>query len=164
MSHFLPDPKLEAMLEALAVKMPSLNVELVMLSFLIRLVHTNIHIEHNERLHQHNLSESLWHALLAIYAHSNHEILPSELSNILHLTRTSATRLSDELVQNKWITRTTHPVDRRKIMLKLTDAGEKLIQKVSPETNEVHHRIWSDLTKEECEQLQQLLSKLLNAA
>ena len=164
MSHSLPAPQLEAMLGALAVKMPSLNVELVMLSRLIRLVHTSIHSELNARLHRHNLSESLWHALLSTYARPNHEILPSELSDILHLTRTSATRLSDELVQNKWITRTTHPVDRRKIMLRLTDAGEQLIQKVSPETNEVHHRIWSALSKQECGQLQQLLSKLLTAA
>ncbi|PXY98532.1 MarR family transcriptional regulator [Snodgrassella alvi] len=164
MGFSLPATELEATLGVLAVKMPSMNVQLVMLSRLIRLVHTSIHGELNERLHKHHLSESLWHALLAVYSRPNHEILPSELSSILNLTRTSATRLSDELVLNGWATRSTHPYDRRKITLKLTKAGEDLIQTVSPETNEVHRRVWSALSEPEYEQLQQLLTKLLTAA
>jgi MarR family transcriptional regulator, negative regulator of the multidrug operon emrRAB len=155
--------ELEATLGVLAVKMPSMNVQLVMLSRLVHLVNTTIQSELNERLRKHHLSESLWHALLAIYARPNHEILPSELSSILNLTRTSATRLSDVLVLNGWATRTTHPFDRRKITLKLTKAGENLIQLVSPETNEVRRRVWSALSEPEYEQLQQLLTKLLTA-
>ena len=35
---------------------------------------------------------------------------------------------------------------------------------VSPETNEVHRRVWLALSEPEYEQLQQLLTKLLTAA
>lgn len=59
MGFSLPAAELEATLGVLAVKMPSMNVQLVMLSRLVRLVHATIHNQLNERLHKHHLSESL---------------------------------------------------------------------------------------------------------
>lgn len=161
MGRSLPCAELEGTLHVLAPKMPSMNIDQIVLSRLVRLLHTNLNGKLNECLHEHNLSESLWHALLAVYARPKHEILPSELSDILNLTRTSATRLSDDLVLNGWATRNTHPLDRRKITLKLTDAGEALIQKISPETNAVRNKIWSALDEKESEQFRQLMLKLL---
>lgn len=164
MGFALPCAELESTLRVLAAKLPSTNIDQIILSRLVRLLHTNLNGKLNECLHQHHLSESLWHALLAIYARQNHEILPSELSDILNLTRTSATRLSDDLVQNGWVTRDIHPLDRRKITLKLTKAGEKLIQEISPETNAARDKVWSGLTKEECQQFRELALKLLATA
>lgn len=160
----LPCAELEGTLQILAEKLPNLNnmnIDQIILSRLVRLLHTDLNSQLNECLHQHNLSESLWHALLAVYACPKHEILPSGLSDILNLTRTSATRLSDDLVQNGWATRNTHPIDRRKITLKLTEAGEKLIQAISPETNAVREKVWSALTEEEQSLFRKLMLKLL---
>ncbi|WP_066566062.1 MarR family transcriptional regulator [Snodgrassella sp. CFCC 13594] len=161
MSFALSANELENALSVLSAKMPSMNVDLILLGRLSRLLHTRITNQLNDCLRQHGLTESLWHALLAVYAQPKHEILPSELSDVLNLTRTSATRLSDELVMNGWATRYTHPKDRRKITLKLTDAGEKLIQEVSPDTNAVRRQIWSALSADEQQQLRCLLQKLL---
>ncbi|MDF7675409.1 MarR family transcriptional regulator [Neisseriaceae bacterium ESL0693] len=161
MGFALPCAELESTLRVLAEKLPSTNIDEIVLSRLVRLLYTNLNGQLNECLHEHKLSESLWHALLAIYSRPEHEILPSELSDILNLTRTSATRLSDDLVQNGWATRDTHPLDRRKITLKLTKTGEEIIQQISPETNAVRNKVWSVLTKEERQQFREMVLKLL---
>ena len=148
-------------LDALLAKMPSMDVELILLSRLVRLLNCNVSSQLNECLRQHGLSESLWLALLAIYAQPEHKILPSKLSEVLSLTRTSATRLSDELVHHGWVERYNHPSDRRKVTLQLTDKGEQLILSVSPHTNATRHRMWSVLDADERATLQQLLNKLL---
>lgn len=159
----VPLEKMENTLAVLSKKMPAMRVDLVFLGSLTRLLHTQISSQINACLSEHGLSESLWYAVLAIYAHPNHEILPSELSEVLQLTRTSATRLSDELVAKGWITRYTHPQDRRKITLRLTEAGEALIQRVSPKTNQVRSQFWSRLDATEKTQLKALLKKALGA-
>lgn len=148
-------------LPRLAQQIPTMDVDLILYNRLIRQLAIRTTACFNECLRQHGLTESLWHALLAVYACPQHEILPSELSALLDLTRTSATRLSDDLVQRGWVVRQTHGGDRRKIMLCLTDAGIAKIHSVGPHTQTLRHRLWSALAKPEQQQLQSLLQRLL---
>ena len=53
----------------------------------------------NRCLKAEGITESLWYALLFVYVSPNREIMPSHLSDLLNLTRTSATRLADENVR-----------------------------------------------------------------
>lgn len=162
MPHSLSIKEFEATLRVLSGKLSSMNMDLILLCYLTRLLNTQITGLLNDCLHKHGLTESLWQALLVIYSQPEHQILPSELSNILNMTRTCITRLSDELVQNDWVVRYPHLYDRRKITLKLTDTGEQLIHLVSPYTNDIYRSVWSTLDRREQGQLHQMLQKLLN--
>lgn len=55
---------------------------------------------------------------------------PSQLAALLDITTASATELLDRLVHRGFITRTPHPRDRRKLLIKLTEAGAEQISTV----------------------------------
>lgn len=116
----------------------------------------------NESLKVFGINENLWFAMMAIYVSPNSEILPSRLSDLMDLTRTSATRLSDEMVERGWVERHINQQDRRQIVLKLTAEGESFIQKVWPQISSKSGEAWQDYTNDDYVQLQYLLTKLLN--
>ncbi len=154
--------RLHHALQSLSQQIPGMEVDLILHGRLIRQLAVRTTQCFNECLKQHGLTESLWYALLAVYARPQHALLPTELSEILDLTRTSATRLSDELVQQGWVERRAHRGDRRKITLHLTAAGEAKIHHVSPHTNALRRQLWSGLAAPERQQLHGLLQKLLH--
>lgn len=159
MPHTPPD--LLATLRVLSAQIPEMDVDLILANRLLRQVATRTSACFNDCLRQHGLSENLWYALLAVYARPGHEILPSQLSDMLALTRTSATRLSDEMVQQGWVVRHAHEHDRRKITLRLTAAGRDKIHRVSPHTNALRRQLWSALDAKQRQQLQTSLLALL---
>ena len=71
----------------------------------------------NENLKAFGINENLWFSLMAVYVSPNSEILPSRLSDLMDLTRTSATRLSDDMVERGWVERYINQKDRRQIVL-----------------------------------------------
>lgn len=148
-------------LTSLAQQLPSMDVDLILTNRLIRQVANRTTICFNDCLKKHDLNETLWYALLAIYARSGRNMLPSQLSNILNLTRTSATRLSDELVHRGWVVRQAHAKDRRKITLHLTEAGIHKVESVSPQTNALRQQLWASISPEQQQQLRAVLNTLL---
>lgn len=144
--------------------LPESDLNLILCGSRIRQLSVHGTAYFNECLKQYDLSETVWFALLITYAHEQHEILPSELSRILCLTRTSGTRLSDELVEKGWAVRRAHVSDRRKIMLQLTDAGIEKIHLVNPKMIERRNMFYSVLNQEEVDTLAHLLNKLLEQA
>lgn len=165
MSITAPEPiSLSALEDALAgvvAKGPSLNPDLVLLGNLIHLLQAKTKTSIDEYLKNYDLSISSWYGLLAIYSRPNNELQPSEMSEILNLSRTSITRLSDEMVEKGWIIRYSQPEDRRKIILKLTNTAEKLLQETLPTVSEIRAQVWGGLTQEELHQLKVLLRKAL---
>ena len=153
--------RLHHALQSLSQQIPGMEVDLILHGRLIRQLAVRTTQCFNECLKQHGLTESLWYALLAVYARPEHALLPSELSEILDLTRTSATRLSDEMVERGWIERSINEKDRRQIVLKLTEKGENFIKEVEPHMAKGRMPLWEDFKEEEFAQLQHLLSKLL---
>lgn len=115
----------------------------------------------NKCLREFGINENLWFALLIVYVSPRHEVLPSRLSDLMDLTRTSATRLSDEMVDRGWIQRSVNEKDRRQIVLKLTHKGETFIRSVQPIIAKKHRELWSDFSDDEYQNMQKLLDKLL---
>lgn len=127
----------------------------------MRIVTERLSSHLNESLKEYGINENLWFAMMAVYVSPNSEILPSQLSDLMDLTRTSATRLSDEMVNNGWVERHINQKDRRQIVLKLTPAGEAFIQQVWPNISNKNDEAWEDFTTEDYEKLEYLLTKLL---
>ncbi|MBP6562398.1 MAG: MarR family transcriptional regulator [Neisseriaceae bacterium] len=116
----------------------------------------------SECLKPFGLDEHTWLSLLALYACDQHTLSPTNLSELLDASRTSATRVADELVKNDWVARTYCDQDRRKILLTLTPAGHELINHVIPALHQEFERLWSDFEPAELDLFEGLMRKLLS--
>ena len=149
-------------LRLLSGRLPEFSEQQTQVGRLLRIVTERLSDHLNENLKVLGINENLWFAMMSVYVSPNSEILPSRLSDMMDLTRTSATRLSDEMVERGWVERHINQQDRRQIVLKLTPEGEAFIQKVWPQVSSKSGEAWQDFTNEDYAQLQYLLSKLLN--
>jgi MarR family transcriptional repressor of emrRAB len=98
---------------------------------------------------------------MVIYASPNKQTTPSRMSEILDLTRTSATRLSDELVNKGWVAREHCEADRRQVILSLTPSGQELIHIMVPILSAARSRLLHNFSDAEIENLDGLMRKLL---
>ena len=88
-------------------------------------------------------------------------IQPSELSLMLGASRTSGTRIADELESRGWVSRQEVAGDRRCQLLKLTANGQEFLSEMLPRQRNRLREIWQPFTSEEREQLLRLLRKVL---
>ncbi|MFE7751180.1 MarR family winged helix-turn-helix transcriptional regulator [Streptomyces sp. NPDC057428] len=94
--------------------------------------------------------------LLARYG----EMRITRLAELLAVNMSVTSRHVTHAVENGWIERSLDPADRRSRILRLTPAGDELLDELTQRTTEMfaHHLIdWSD---EEVGQLNTLLSRL----
>lgn len=129
---------------------------------MIRMLNNYNNAFFNSILAEHRLNESMFYALVMLYRCEGGVMQPSELSNILELTRTSATRLSDDLVGNGWVMRRASHKDRRSVLLSISPSGMKLVETVLPQLVQMRLKLWQDFSDEEISQLQFLMTKLLS--
>ena len=149
-------------LRLLSGRLPEFSEQQTQVGRLLRIVTERLSDHLYDNLKVLGINENLWFSMMSVYVSPNSEILPSRLSDMMDLTRTSATRLSDEMVERGWVERHINQQDRRQIVLKLTPEGEAFIQKVWPQVSSKSGEAWQDFTNEDYAQLQYLLSKLLN--
>jgi DNA-binding MarR family transcriptional regulator len=87
---------------------------------------------------------------------------PSELAEILDVTRGNMTGLIDGLEREGWIRREAHPDDRRGLFIVLTEEGRDRLEKMLP----VHYRrmglLLSKITTAEAEAVLAVIPKLMN--
>ena len=145
----------------LSERLPEFSEPQAQISRLLRVVTERLSGNLNESLKEFGINENLWFAVMAVYVSPASEILPSRLSDLMDLTRTSATRLSDDMVERGWVERHINQQDRRQIVLKLTAEGEAFIQKVWPQIANRDQNVWEAFAEEDYAQLHHLLSKLL---
>ena len=87
----------------------------------------------------------------------NPGLTQSKLSNVLGLKRSNMVRIIDDLEKRKLVKRDKVPGDGRAYALTPTKEGKALAYKVTGEITELENRIYSVLTKEQREQLFELL-------
>jgi DNA-binding MarR family transcriptional regulator len=72
---------------------------------------------------QHNLSRGRFVLLMQLIETSEEGLLPSEFAERSGVTRASVTSLLDGLERDGLVTRQPHAVDRRMIVVQITDKG-----------------------------------------
>ena len=149
-------------LTVLAENLPDFPLDRTLTFRMVRLAAERLGTNLNQCLKVEGITENLWFALLSLYAAPNRETLPSRLSDLLCLTRTSATRLSDDMVAHGWVERGGNAQDRRQTVLKLTEEGEAFIRRMQPEITEKRSPIWAGFDEADHRELQRLLGKLLD--
>lgn len=100
--------------------------------------------------------------LLVILKRFGKPMLPSELSDDLAVTRANVSGLLNALEKAGLVKRSFHHENRRHILVQMTEAGDRLLQKVWPVyVRTISGRVRSRLNDEEQEQLNHLLRKLM---
>jgi DNA-binding MarR family transcriptional regulator len=71
------------------------------------------------------------------------------------------TRLIDRLERAGLVERLPNPDDRRGVLVRATSEGGRVFGRVTPKLQSLHRRQWANLTKDEVDDLNALLSKAL---
>ncbi len=77
----------------------------------------------------HRMSVSAAHALMELA--SSHPLTLNQLTTRLHLQKSTVSRLVDQLVRRRWMSRIPHPRDGRAILLQLTNTGHRVARSVA---------------------------------
>ncbi len=83
----------------------------------------------DEYLSEINLTASGWCVLLCVIE-NNEKITQREIADILCLETPTVTRILDNLQKNGFIERIPHPDDRRCFIIKLTEKGKNIEEKL----------------------------------
>lgn len=115
----------------------------------------------NKMLISDGLNEELFMALIIIESQGNYALQPSELSDVLGVTRTRVTRIVNDLEKRGWTERKQDGTDRRCIHLCLTEKGLSFLSNLLPPQYHKLKKFWSELSNEEKEQYEKITRKLI---
>lgn len=98
--------------------------------------------------------------LTALAKKEDGNLTPSEIANLLGVTRGTMTGLIQGLERDKFIQRTTHESDHRMVFVSITEEGKKILNQILPIYHILLSELLEDFTKEELENLQRYAIKL----
>lgn len=153
----LPIEKMIARVDALLPGTPA--EELLMGRLLMAARHRLVETK-ARGLAEEGISESVYLGLMILLTYEE-GIQPSELSRLLEASRTSGTRLADELVARGWACRQELPEDRRCQLLRITQAGQDFLLDVVPRQRARQRAMWQAFDTQERADLVRLLRKIL---
>ncbi|MEP2023141.1 MAG: MarR family transcriptional regulator [Reichenbachiella sp.] len=105
------------------------------------------------------INEQHFNILRILRGRHPHTICPGEIKEVLINKRGDLTRLLDKLVAMELVNRDINPENRRMINLKISNSGMELLSDLDPKFEELNQKN-NALTKEESEQLSDLLDKM----
>jgi len=156
----LESEKLEANLERLRVRMPDLPKHSVMLSrVLIQLGRSMAALLEHE-IKPFGLNETEFRVLTTLFALADSGAYPTELCAKTSQSPANMSRISDALVSRDLITRGSSALDRRKMVLRITDAGEELVRRLMPQLYASLHELFEGFSDDEQLQLVGQLKRL----
>lgn len=144
-------------------RLPQLPYEQVLTARLMTHAHKQAQQLSNSLLKRHQLNYVTYATLMVLYGAGPAGINASELAKATGEKSTNLTRICDELLQRDLIEREPSANDRRCIMLRLSRAGETLIESVQPEVWELVNRLYAGFSERELQQMQNFLGRLLAA-
>lgn len=151
---------IEKMIERCEALRPGTPAEELLLGRLLNAAQHRFAETKSRSLAEEGLSETLFHALIALLT-AEEGIQPSELSLMLGASRTSGTRIADELEARGWVCRQGVAEDRRCHRLMLTEQGQAFLTDMLPRQRNRLREIWQPFSSEEREQFMRLLRKVL---
>lgn len=102
--------------------------------------------------------------LLAQLDRASDGLTMGELSSRLMVSNGNITGLTDALVRERLVTRIPEPADRRSLRIRLTDAGKRFFDEMTPVHEQWIDAMMAGLTRAEMAQLLNLLGKLKKSA
>ncbi|KAB7780622.1 Transcriptional repressor MprA [Xanthomonas sacchari] len=151
----------EQRLDVTARKHPHFPRQAALVLRLIKLLHKLSLDQSNEVLRPYGLSYAEYNVLMMIDASPDGILNPSQLSDAAGEKSANITRLTSQLVDKGLIQRMPSAEDRRMLLLRLTEAGERLIEALIPDLSVQLDTYVRHLDPAALAQLQALLKTLL---
>jgi len=115
----------------------------------------------NAALKAHELNMVTYTALMMLYGAPEQTLTPSELSQATGEKPTNVTRVCDELLARGLIERSAGTADRRKVVLRLSPAGEALVGQIQPGIWQTLQQLYGGFDSEQTRTLTTLLRQVL---
>ncbi len=119
--------------------------------------------EHNlrEKIEQIN-DHDVFFTIGFVFSRQSEPITMGDLSRILGVPFSTATRMVDWLVENGYVQRLADPDDRRVVRVELTGAGKELYRAMNELFLESAEQVLHNFSQEERKELGRLLNKLVD--
>jgi DNA-binding MarR family transcriptional regulator len=119
--------------------------------------------EHNlrQKISQVNAGD-VFHTIGFVFSRQDEPITMGDLSRIMGVPFSTATRTADWLVNNGYVQRLADPEDRRVVRVELTGAGKELYQTMNNLLLESAEQVLHNFSPQERKELGRLLGKLVN--
>lgn len=114
----------------------------------------------NRFLAQHNISQGRFTVLMLLNRCADRPSTPAELADEAGVTRATMTGLIDHLEKDGVVSRSADPNDRRTVLVRVTESGRTLLEKMLPDYFECVNRIMKPLNADQRMQLVGLLQKI----
>ena len=112
------------------------------------------------KLKPHRLNHSEFLTLMILYSRPDGSSTPGELCEFATQGATNMTRIANALIKRALITRSSSKEDRRRVLIRITPAGRRLVQKVLPPMFPQVGAMFSGFSATDKRQLDRLLRKL----
>lgn len=117
----------------------------------------------NQILTPYDLTSSQFKILMVLYNAPGESVRQTDIETKFSLTNPTVTGLVQKLEAKDLVKRVPHPEDRRSKLLLLTDRALKMKGELLAQANSLEQQMTDNLTAAECEQLADLLLKLLSS-
>ncbi|MEP7186067.1 MAG: MarR family transcriptional regulator [Rhodanobacter sp.] len=139
---------------------PQLPAVEARLSRLMLMTGSGLETELEYKLKPHKLNHSEFLTLMVLYSRPDGSSTPSELCEYASQGATNMTRIANALVKRGLITRRASPEDRRRVLIRITPAGRRFVQKMLPSMFPLIDGVFADFSDTDKRHLNRLLRKL----
>lgn len=157
--HSKQTTRADTSINRLTAQNPELPRQEFFLTRMLFLVSKRLSEFQSAHLRNTGMSLSQYRALSIIYSSENHETQPSRLSTILDSSRTSITRVADDLIKNGWVERIHCSKDRRRQLLRITEKGSIALMGAFHEQGIHQKEFWSYFNEQERNTFEDLLRR-----
>ena len=141
--------------------LPDLDLDVEGIVQRIQGIEKRIRFVMEDTLEDHSLSYGEWKVLAHLHCHFDHVSTPGELAAKLELSSGAMTNRIDRMERAGLVRRGPDPTDRRGVRIEPTDTGDRVWRESTNAQAIKEALVASALTKEEQEQLNGLLRKLM---
>lgn len=124
------------------------------------LVAEHVQAEFERKLRPYKLNDSEFRTLVMLFSRPDGTSTPGELCEYTSQGATNMTRIANALVKRGLITRCSSAEDRRQVVMQITAAGRRFVQKMLPGMFPRLQRIFAGFTETDRRHLNRLLRKL----
>lgn len=124
------------------------------------LVGERVHAEFERKLRPYKLNDSEFRTLLTLFSRPDGSSTPGELCVFTTQGATNMTRIANALVKRGLVTRGPSAEDRRRVVVQITAAGRRFVQKMLPDMFPRLKLVFAGFTDSDRRGLSRLLRKL----
>jgi len=106
------------------------------------------------------ITRSQWWVLSNLARNSSHEMVQTELANVLDIGKVALGGLLDRLEASGYIERQADPTDRRAKRIVMTRKGEEVLEKMQEQGAELNRETLRDITEEEVHLAEDIMHRM----